>query len=66
MCLEPFQALNVIKSGPSNDRTGYLLQTPSGTFPALAINGPMTDEELHALINSLVLAKKFVDESDIE
>jgi hypothetical protein len=55
-----------IKSAPSNDRTGYLLQTPSGTFPALAINGPMTDEELHALINSLVLAKKFVDESDIE
>ena len=55
-----------IKSAPSGDRTGYLLKTPSGTFPALAVNGHMTDEELHALIDSLTLAKTYVDESDIE
>jgi hypothetical protein len=55
-----------IESPPSGDRTGYLLQTPSGTFPALAVNGQMTDEELHVLIDSLTLAKKYVDESDTE
>jgi hypothetical protein len=55
-----------IKSAPSGDRTGYLLQTPSGTFPALAVNGQMTDQELHALIDSLTLAKKHVDTNKIE
>ena len=43
-----------IKDPPSNNRTGYLLETPDGTFPALAINGQLTDEELHGLIDSLV------------
>ena len=50
----------------SKDQTGYLLQTPAGTFPALAVNGAMTDEELHALIDSLVLAKEFVKQGDAE
>ena len=45
-----------IKDPPSENRTGYLLQTPDGTFPALAVNGAITDEELHALIDSLVRA----------
>ncbi|MCC6489590.1 MAG: hypothetical protein IT364_18980 [Candidatus Hydrogenedentes bacterium] len=48
----------ILKDAPSEDRSGYLLQTPSGTFPALAINGKITDEELHALVDSLVLAKE--------
>jgi hypothetical protein len=47
-----------IKDPPSNDRTGYLLETPEGTFPALAVNGRITDEELHGLIDSLVPAKR--------
>ena len=46
-----------IKDSPSGDRTGYLLETPDGTYPALAINGQVTDEELHGLIDSLVPAK---------
>jgi hypothetical protein len=47
-----------IKDPPSEQRTGYLLETPAGTFPVLAINGQLTDEELHALIDSLVEAKR--------
>ncbi len=50
----------VIKDRPSEDRTGYLLETPAGTFPALAINGPLSDEELHALIDSLVAVKEYL------
>lgn len=45
----------------SNDRTGYVLQTPAGTFPALAVNGTLTDDELHSLIDSLVPAKEYVE-----
>lgn len=50
----------------SKDQTGYLLQTPAGTFPALAVNGAMTEEELHALVDSLVPAKEFVKQGDAE
>jgi hypothetical protein len=50
----------VIKDPPSEDRTGYVLQSPAGTFPALAINGPVTDEELHRLVDSLVPAKQYL------
>jgi hypothetical protein len=46
-----------IKDPPSENRTGYLLQTPDGTFPALAVNGPLNDDELHQLVDSLVPAK---------
>ncbi|MCC6694985.1 MAG: hypothetical protein IT365_05055 [Candidatus Hydrogenedentes bacterium] len=52
----------ILKDAPSEDRTGYLLETPSGTFPALAVNGQITDEELHALVDSLVPAKEHADE----
>ena len=48
-----------IKDRPSEDRTGYLLRTPEGTYPALAVNGRLSDDELHALIDSLVPAKQF-------
>lgn len=48
----------------SKDQTGYLLQTPSGTFPALAVNGAMSEEELHGLIDSLVPAMEFVKQGD--
>lgn len=50
-----------IKDPPSKDCTGYLLETPAGTFPALAINGQLTDDELHALIDSLVPAREYPD-----
>ncbi len=42
---------------PAKDRTCYLLETPEGTFPALAVNGALTDAELHGLVDSLVRAK---------
>jgi len=47
---------------PAKDCVGYLLESPSGTFPALAINGPLTDEELHGLIESLAPARERMDE----
>jgi len=49
-----------IKDKPSEDRTGYILESPTGTFPALAINGPVTDEELHKLVDSLIPAKEYL------
>ncbi len=51
-----------IKDPPAKEITGYLLETPAGTYPALAINGSVTEEELHALIDSLVPAKKQAEE----
>ncbi len=47
----------VIQDAPSEDRTGYILESPAGTFPALAVNGPVIDDELHRLIDSLVPVK---------
>ncbi len=49
----------VIKVSVAENRTGYLLETPAGTFPALAVNGPVSDAELHALIDSLIPAKEY-------
>jgi hypothetical protein len=43
----------------SEDRTGYILESPAGTFPALAINGKISDDELRALMNSLVPTKEY-------
>ncbi len=51
-----------IKDPPSEDRIGYVLESPAGTFPALAVNGPVTDEELHHLVDSLVPAKKYLSD----
>lgn len=47
-----------ISRPPAEDRTGYFLETPAGTFPALAVNGPVSEAELHALIDSLIPAKE--------
>ena len=47
----------VIKDPPGKELTGYVLETPAGTFPALAVNGKLSDEQLHGLIDSLVPAK---------
>lgn len=48
-----------IKDPPSEDRVGFMLESPAGTFPSLAVNGPLTDEELHNLIDSLIPAKEY-------
>jgi hypothetical protein len=47
-----------IRHLPVKEPTGYQLETPDKTFPVLAINGKVTQEELHVLIDSLVPAKK--------
>lgn len=49
-----------IKDPPSEDRIGYTLESPAGTFPSLAINGPVSDEELHKLVDSLMSAKDYL------
>jgi hypothetical protein len=49
-----------IKDPPSEDRIGYVLESPAGTFPALAINGPVSDEELRKLVDSLMPAKDYL------
>jgi len=55
-------AQSVIKDPPSDDRVGYILESPAGTFPALAINGSLSDEELHELIDTLIPAKEYIEE----
>jgi len=50
-----------IHDPPGKNPIGYLLETPAGTFPALAINGPLTGNELHGLIDSLVPLGKPAD-----
>lgn len=42
---------------PAEDRTCYLLETPEGAFPALAVNGTLTEAELHGLVDSLERAR---------
>ena len=49
-----------IKETPAEDRIGFILESPAGTFPALAVNGPVSDEELHSLIDSLMPAKEYL------
>jgi hypothetical protein len=45
---------------PAANRVGYILQSPAGTYLVLAINGPVSRQELQSLIDSLVPAEKFV------
>ena len=53
-------AASVIKDPPSENRVGYILESPAGTYPALAVNGELSDEELHRLIDSLIPAKDYI------
>jgi hypothetical protein len=50
-------ARSSIADPPAKDRTGYMLETPEKTFPVLAVNGTLTEPELHELVDSLVPAK---------
>jgi hypothetical protein len=45
---------------PKANRIGYILMSPAKTFMVLAVNGPISDEELHATIDSLVPANQYV------
>ena len=48
-----------IHDQPSEDCTGYFLESPAGTYPCIAINGELTDKELHSLIDSLLPSKEY-------
>ena len=50
-------ARGVIRDVPGEKRMAGLVQTPAGTLIALAVNGQVSDEELHSLIDNLVPAK---------
>jgi hypothetical protein len=43
----------------AEDRKGYVIQTPGGTYLSLAINGQLSDEELHGLVDSVVSAREY-------
>jgi hypothetical protein len=45
-----------IADPPVKDRTGHMLETPEKTFPVLAVNGVLTEAELHEMVDSLVPA----------
>ena len=47
----------IFSDPPSPDCTSYLLETPEGTFPVIAVNGVLTDAELHGLVDSLERVK---------
>ena len=45
---------------PAANRVGYILMSPEKSFMVLAINGPISEQELHNLIDSLIPAKDYV------
>jgi len=46
----------------AGEPVGYIIETPAGTFPALAVNGTLSDDELRALVDSLIPAEEYKDE----
>jgi len=44
---------------PTANRVGYILMSPAKTFLVLAINGPVSEQELHGLLDSLVPADQY-------
>ncbi len=51
---------------PAQDRCGYVIESPAGTFASLAINGKLTDKELINLVDCIVPAKKVLELSSEE
>ena len=50
-----------IHDQPPEDCTGYFLETPAGTYPCIAINGELTDNELHSLIDNLIPSAEYAE-----
>ncbi|MGB7581309.1 MAG: hypothetical protein WBL85_02520 [Sedimentisphaerales bacterium] len=44
---------------PAANRSGYIVESPSGTILIIAVNGQLTKEELDGLTNSLIPAKDY-------
>jgi hypothetical protein len=49
---------------PQANRVGYILQSPTGTYLVLAINGPVSEQELRGLIDSLIPAEEYVPDTN--
>jgi hypothetical protein len=47
---------------PVANRAGYVLMSPARTFMVLAVNGPISEPELHGVVDSLVPADQYVPE----
>ena len=46
-------ARHIIKDPPADERCGYVIESPRGDFAILAVNGPVREDELVDLVNSL-------------
>jgi hypothetical protein len=44
---------------PKANRVGYVLMSPAKTFMVLAVNGPISKEELHEVIDTLIPAEEY-------
>jgi len=47
---------------PAANRVGYILMSPAKTFLVLAINGPISEQELYGLVDSLIPAHQYGQE----
>jgi len=45
---------------PHDNRVGYIIMSPESAFIVLAVNGPVSEQELHDLIDSLIPAQEYV------
>ncbi len=45
---------------PHDNRVGYILKSPVGTYLVLAINGPVSEQELRGLVDSLIPAEEYI------
>lgn len=45
---------------PRDNRVGYILMSPENTFMVLAINGPVSEPEIHELVDSLIPAAEYI------
>ena len=46
----------IIKDPPAEERCGYVIESPTGEFAILAVNGPVRKDELVALVNRLTFS----------
>lgn len=52
-------AKSMIGDNPASNRCGYLLESPGGTYPCIAINGPISEGELKEIVDSLVASEEY-------
>ena len=46
---------------PKANRIGYILRSPAGTYLLVAVNGPISKDELHGLVDSLIAADEYME-----